>query len=101
MRHRTRCLHFFNLERNSVGFVNAHPDGKYGLPLHILEYDDGHIGYGIHHQAADFHLHFHLTSRVTQTLVCAVKMSSHLSVASAKLRPKEPAPPPNHSASLP
>src|SRR6476646_9367633 len=101
MRHWTRSLHFFNLQRNCVSFVNAHPDGKYGLPLHILQYHDGHVGHGIHHQAADFHLHFHMTSRVAQTSVCAAKMSSLPSATSAKLRPKEPAPPPSNSASLP
>jgi hypothetical protein len=45
------------------------------LALYIFQHNNGHVCHGIHHQAADFHLHFHVTSRVAQTSVCAVKMS--------------------------
>ena len=59
MRHRPRRLHFLDFQRDGVGLVNAHPDREDGLALHVFQHDNGHVGYGVHHQATDFHFHFH------------------------------------------
>jgi hypothetical protein len=48
------CL--VELERDGIGFEDADPDGEDHLAADVLEDDDGHVGDGVHHQAADLHL---------------------------------------------
>src|SRR5690349_7692159 len=59
MGHWARRVHFLNFQRDGVRFIYTHPDRQDGLALHVLEHDNGHVGHGVHHQAADFHFHFH------------------------------------------
>jgi hypothetical protein len=30
--------------------------------VRVFQHDDGHVGDGVHHQAANFHFHFHRAS---------------------------------------
>ncbi len=50
------CL--LELEGDGVGFEDADPDGEDLIAGDVFEDDDGHVGNGVHHEAADLHLDF-------------------------------------------
>ncbi len=65
VRHRARRRDLLDFERDGVRFVDSHPDGQHVGAPDIFQDDDRHVGNGVHHQAADLHLDFHvfITSR--------------------------------------
>ncbi len=51
--HGARGGGLFDLERDGVGFEEADPDGEDEFAGEVVEDDDGHVGGGVHHEAAD------------------------------------------------
>jgi hypothetical protein len=56
--HGPGCGCFFELEGDGVGLEYANPDGEDEVAADVLEDDDGHVGDGVHHEAANLHLDF-------------------------------------------
>ena len=56
--HGARRGGLFELEGDGVGFEDADPDGEDEVAGDVLEDDDGHVGDGVHHEAANLHLDF-------------------------------------------
>src|SRR6266487_4066226 len=67
MRHRPRGADFLDLQGDGIGFVHSDPDGQDSVAAGIFENDNGSIGYGIEHQASDFHFYFHCDSLQIKT----------------------------------
>ena len=56
--HGARRGRLFELKGDGVGLEDTHPDGEDEVTGDVFEDDDGHVGDGIHHQAANLHLDF-------------------------------------------
>jgi hypothetical protein len=52
------CL--LDFEGDGVGLEEAYPDGENDFAGEIVEHDDGHLGGGVHHEAADANFYFGL-----------------------------------------
>src|SRR5438309_7595275 len=68
MRHWTGRADFLDFQGDGIGFVHSDPDGQDGVAAGIFENNNGSIGYGIEHQASDFHFYFHCDSLQTKTI---------------------------------
>ena len=55
---------FFDFEGDGVGFKETDPDGEDDFSGEVVEDDDGHLGGGIHHEAADAYFDFGLDGLV-------------------------------------
>jgi len=53
VRHWSRRGGFFDFKSYRVGFEEADPDGEHDFAGEVVEDDDGHLGGGVHHEAAD------------------------------------------------
>jgi len=60
VRHRAGCGGLFDLEGDGVGFKEADPDGEDDFAGEIVEDNDGHLGGGVHHEAADAYFNVRL-----------------------------------------
>src|ERR1035438_6420277 len=76
--HGPRSGDLFDLQGYGVGLIDAHPDGKDRIAADVLQDHDGHVGDGVHHQAANFHFDFHKTLQAYYTTFAALSPASEL-----------------------
>ena len=57
--HGPRRRHFLDFQRDGIRLVDAYPDGQHRVTANVLQNHDGHVGNRVHHEPANFHLHFH------------------------------------------
>ena len=53
-----------DFQRDGVGFEEAYPDGENDFAGEVVEDHDGHLGLGVHHEAANANFYFWFGGRV-------------------------------------